>query len=161
MPNGTLVIPRALIALAYLGKLQILDRMFKEWWVPPAVLCECSVKDKVFSTLFNSLLPHHLKHPHDSKLVDVLSLQIGRGESESIVLAGELDIRLVLIDDKKGRRFALLHDLEPIGTIGILLSAKKRGLLTRIRPELEKLIESGIHIHPALINEALKLSGEL
>jgi hypothetical protein len=73
--------------------------------------------NKVFSKLFNSILPQHLKHPRDSKLV--------------------------------------------IGTIGILLSAKKRGFLTRIRPELEKLIESGILIHPALINEALKLSGEL
>jgi hypothetical protein len=72
----------------------------------PAVLGECSVKDKVFSKLFNSILPQHLKHPRDSKLV--------------------------------------------IGTIGILLSAKKRGFLTRIRPELEKLIESGILIHPTL-----------
>ena len=150
-----------LIALAYLGKLQILDRMFREWRVPPAVLAECSVKDKVFSKLFNSILPHHLKHPHDLKLVDILSLQIGRGESESIVLAGELGIHIVLIDDKKGRRFAVLHNLEPVGTIGILLSAKKRGLITLIKPELEKLVESGIHIHQDLIDEALKSSGEL
>jgi hypothetical protein len=121
----------------------------------------CSVKDKAFSKLFNSILLNHLKHPHDSKLVDVLSLQIGRGESESIVLAGELGIRLILIDDKKGRRFAVLHNLQPIGTLGILLSAKKRGFLTCVGPEIEKLVEAGIHIHPALINKTLKLSGEL
>jgi predicted nucleic acid-binding protein len=65
-----------LIALAYIDKLQVLDRIFDGWWVAPAVLGECSVKDKVFSKLFNSILPQHLKHPHDSKLVDVLSLQI-------------------------------------------------------------------------------------
>ena len=45
--------------------------------------------------------------------------------------------------------------------IGILLSAKKKGLLAQIKPELGKLVESGIHIHPNLINEALKVSGEL
>ncbi len=95
------------------------------------------------------------------KLVEALFLHIGKGEAETIVLAGELGIRLVLIDDKKGRRFASHHNLEPVGTIGILLSAKKKGFLAQIKPELGKLVESGIHIHPDLVNEALKVSGEL
>ena len=71
-----------------------------------------------------------------------------------------MGINLVLIDDLKGRRYIKLKNLEPIGTVGILLTAKKHGLITEIKKELSNLKQSGIHVSDTLIKKALDLSGE-
>lgn len=46
-----------------------------------------------------------------------------------IALASESDAHLLLIDELIGRRFAVNADLSVTGTIGILIKAKKLGLI--------------------------------
>ncbi len=149
-----------LIALASIDKLFLLDSLFSNWHIPPAVYTECCIKDKPYAENLQLVLASHIKPPSDIKLIEALSFQIGKGESEAIVLAEEMGINLVLIDDLKGRRYVKLKNLEPIGTVGILLAAKKHGLVTEIKKELSNLKQSGIHVSDTLIKKALDLSGE-
>ncbi|MEI6045130.1 MAG: DUF3368 domain-containing protein [Chloroflexota bacterium] len=47
-----------------------------------------------------------------------------------------------------------------IGTLGIILAAKRQGLLTVIRPHLDTLIGYGFHLAPTIYEQALKEAGE-
>lgn len=52
------------------------------------------------------------------------------GESEAIVLSKELDAKLILMDELRGRTVAQQMDLELMGTVGILMAAYKRKLIS-------------------------------
>jgi predicted nucleic acid-binding protein len=47
-----------------------------------------------------------------------------------------------------------------MGSVGILLLAKQRGLINKIRPMLNLLAVSDIHLGANVIEKALKLAGE-
>ena len=59
-----------------------------------------------------------------------------KGEAEAIVLAAELHAERLVLDDQDARRFADRCGLKVIGTLGILLAAKQRGVITQISPEI-------------------------
>ena len=55
---------------------------------------------------------------------------------------------------------ARANDLLPIGTIGVLLQAKKQGIVTKIKPDLDKLIDNHRRIAQKLYDKALELADE-
>ena len=67
----------------------------------------------------------------------------------------------VLLDDLRARKVAQRLDIKQIGTVGLLLRAKKRGLLDSIKPHLNALMESGIYIRKELVEAVLKEAGEV
>lgn len=90
-----------------------------------------------------------------------LLLELDLGESESIVLAIELQTPNLLIDEKDGREVALRYHLKPIGLLGVLLEAKKLNLITSVKSCMEDLqTTAGFFISDALYNHVLKLAGE-
>lgn len=83
------------------------------------------------------------------------------GEAAGIVLALDLNADLILMDERDGRHAAARLGLNVIGTIGLLIDAKARGLLTHIRPKLDALREiAGFYMSDALYQEALRLTNE-
>ena len=66
----------------------------------------------------------------------------------------------MLIDDLKARKIASLRGLKVIGTIGVLLDAKRKGLISEIKPLLEELMAEKIRISKELYNHALTLATE-
>ena len=83
------------------------------------------------------------------------------GESEAIVLALEEKPNFVLIDDLKARKFAKMYGLKIIGTTGILLEAKKKGLIPEIKPLISELLINGIRISSRIIELTLEAAQEL
>ncbi|MCE4601657.1 MAG: DUF3368 domain-containing protein, partial [Desulfurococcales archaeon] len=90
-----------------------------------------------------------IKHKH---LVQVLHEYLHRGEAEAIALAVELQGAVIALDDKKARRLGL----RVIGTLGILILAKKKGLISDLRGEIEKLVHTSFRLSQDVIQEALK-----
>ena len=86
-------------------------------------------------------------------------LGIDPGETSAIALAQALGAG-VLMDDKAGCAVAKQLGIAVIGTAGVLVLAKRRGLLPKVRPLLDALIESGYFSGSNVVNEALRLSGE-
>ncbi|MGD8295702.1 MAG: DUF3368 domain-containing protein, partial [Desulfobacterales bacterium] len=77
---------------------------------------------------------------------------LGRGEAESISLASEMGLTLVL-DDLKARKIAETLDLRITGTIGVLLKAEN---MTFIKSAYDKTIElrdKGFYVSDKLLEE--------
>jgi predicted nucleic acid-binding protein len=66
----------------------------------------------------------------------------------------------VLMDERKGRRKLDQLNIPKIGTIGILLKAKQLELIPKIKPEIEKLQQTGFSISASVVSEILKLADE-
>jgi predicted nucleic acid-binding protein len=65
-----------------------------------------------------------------------------------------------LLDDARAKKIAQRLNIKQLGTIGILLRAKRRVLIENIRPHINALVESGIYIRRELIDAVLKDTGE-
>ena len=83
------------------------------------------------------------------------------GEAEVVALAEEVKADLLLIDDKKGRRFAELKGFKVVGVAGFILKAKKLGLIAEIKPEFIKMMQAGIRISDSIYRESLALAEEI
>ena len=142
-----------LIALQQIDHLQLLEQFFGSILIPPAVARE------VAPTV---VLPAWIEQQVLAQPVGprILGASLGPGESEAISLALEAKARLVILDDRPARRLAQTLYLPVIGTLGILLAAKRRQLLTAIRPHLDALLEYDFRIAPSLYENMLRAAGE-
>ena len=87
--------------------------------------------------------------------------KLHEGELEVIVGAKELDLQFVAIDEHAARTMAKTFHLKPIGTIGILILAKKLGKIKAIKPFLDILLSHGFHLSKKLYQQALVQAEEL
>lgn len=83
------------------------------------------------------------------------------GESEAIALAIELRADLLLMDERKGTEAARAAGLPTIGVIGVLLEAKRKGLIEQVVPCVDRLVRGiRFHISPAFRKRLAELAGE-
>jgi predicted nucleic acid-binding protein len=139
-----------LIALERIGQRELLPRVFPTVYAPAAVREEVGVAIPWLTSNEVSNL----------STGTVLKMQLGDGEAQAIALALEVPGVEVILDDKKARRIARQLGLRVIGTVGILLRAKRMGVVPAIRPLLQALQTAGFRLSPALLQEALRIAGE-
>ena len=141
-----------LIGLSNIGKLKILHDVFGKVVVPPAVQKE-----------FGEELPEWItvKAPENKPLVQALLESLGDGESEAIALAIEVNADFLILDDLKARKIARKLGLRVIGTAGLLLLAKKRGVINVVKPLLMELVEKGFRISNEVVDVILQSAGEM
>ncbi len=151
-----------LIALAWLGRLDLFPALFGVVHIPPAVHREATYNvvaagaDELKSANWLAINP-----VTNSLAIELLLDQLDLGESEAIVLAHELSADVLLMDERRGRRRAMQSGLRIIGTLGILIEAHERKLADPIRPLLDRLRELPFRMSQALYNEVLQRVGEL
>ena len=99
--------------------------------------------------------------PRDTGRVSELLQVVDRGEAEALALAEEVQADLVLIDEKEGRLLTARLGFALIGVVGILLRARREGLVECLKLDLDRL-RTGLHFHldDALYRRALELAGE-
>jgi predicted nucleic acid-binding protein len=86
----------------------------------------------------------------------IMSWGLGAGESSVLALAQAHPGMEAIIDDLAGRRCAALLGIPVRGTLGIVLTAKQRGVIPAARPVLEQLIASGLYLSRQVLNTALQ-----
>ncbi|RLG30289.1 DUF3368 domain-containing protein [Methanosarcinales archaeon] len=146
-----------LIALAKIRKLDILR---KDVVIPKAVFDEITKSKKEYAKELYEWGKDRVAEVKNRKAVEYLEMIVDKGEAEMITLAEEMNAEVVLIDDLKARKIAKLRGLNVIGTIGVLLDAKEKGVIKELKPLLDELIEKGIRIRRELYDHALELANE-
>jgi predicted nucleic acid-binding protein len=101
-----------------------------------------------------------IKSVSDKNLQTVLQLQVDKGEASAIALAIEIADCTIILDDYKARKLAERLKLQIIGTVGVIVKAKLLGIVTSVKPFLEKMQQSGFYLSAEIIELALKEAGE-
>lgn len=150
--------------LAAIGQFDLLRRLYSTLYIAEGVWDELNAhggcwpgSDEVAAAPWISR--HRVQN---QALVTSLRRDLDRGEAESIALALEQRAALILLDEKEARRAAERQELRVAGVVGILLEAKRRGMVQAVRPHLDALRHAaGFYVRDALYERALKLAGEL
>ena len=149
----------ALIALAACDGLDLLDALFREVRVPPAVFGETTVSHQRSADVLTSYLQDKVVQVSVTQAA-VVATGLGRGEIEAIALCKVEQMDVLLVDDAQARWVARCHGLRVSGSLGVLLKAKRQGLIAAIRPLVERARAAGIYYSDELVAEALQLAGE-
>lgn len=90
----------------------------------------------------------------------VLAWDLGPGESAVLSYGLARPGTEVIIDDLAARRCAAALAIPVRGTLGLVLAARKRGLVPAARPVLERLVTAGMYLSTRVLNSALALVEE-
>ncbi|MFT4040488.1 MAG: DUF3368 domain-containing protein [Thermomicrobiales bacterium] len=140
-----------LIAFHEVGSLDLLQSLFPEIVIPPAVAQEIAPSVGNTAGWLTVVRPLTM---HDA----VRSLDTG--EREAISLAMELSASRVLLDDLPARRIAMRLSLPIVGSVGVLLAAKEQGRLTQVRPLMDAMRRGSLYLKDAVYWEILRSAGE-
>ena len=151
-----------LIALARIDRLQILELMWNGLRIPRAVFDEVSVSysGRAGAAEVRAATWIDVHDVRDVTAVEVLRERLGAGESAAIVLALQHEADLLLMDEARGRRVAESRGLKVSGTVGLLVMAKKRGLLEAVTPLMDALVTAGFRMSEGLYERTRLLAGE-
>jgi len=152
-----------IIALQRIGHLHLLPTIFGRVVIPPAVHQELEFAVHHGLNFGEIDQSNWLEIHRVSNQFKIIELQqvLDTGESEAIALALELNADFILIDEKEGRAIATQEGIQVIGVLGILLRAKKTGLIDTIEPLLDQLVaQAGFWIADSTRRRVLELAGE-
>lgn len=149
----------ALVALSICEYLPILDALFGDVKVPQAVYDEVCIAGKPESQALSAYLEGKVCNISAAKPIEK-SNGLGKGELAAISLYKQLSADLLLIDDARARKVAYLNNLEVMGSLGVLLLAKQKGLITTIKPCINRLRSSDIFISEHLLEKLLVVANE-
>jgi predicted nucleic acid-binding protein len=150
-----------LLYLHQVGQLDLLLRLYDQVQIPPAVREElrAGAEQGVSVPDLGALEWLQVRPLRDTTLLPVV-IDLGAGEAEAIALALANPGSLLILDDSLGRRIARLNSVTYTGTLGLLVKAKKEGLLSRVSPVIEALTTTTMYLTPALIQKVLKEADE-
>jgi predicted nucleic acid-binding protein len=146
-----------LISLAVIDKLAVLEKLYGEIYIPPAVWQEIAQYIDVFD--IPAILSYkdkivNLQHPNS--FIDLMD----EGESEAVSLYQELHADFLLIDDKAARSVAETFSVRCIGTLAVLIQSLEQGLVTNLRPLFIDLLDAKRFYKKSLLNAILAQYGE-
>ena len=146
-----------LFYLSQVGRLDLLRDLYRSVYVPLAVQTELR-KGAALGLAIPELsaLPWiHIVSLRDRSLLPPIA-DLGAGEAEVIALGLSHPNSLLLLDDALGRRIAREKSLVYTGTLGVLIRAKKEGLLPTVTSVVEDLRRTTMYLSPELISAVLR-----
>ncbi len=152
-----------LIGLARTNWLWLLQRLYRQVLIPPAVHNELRIDSPrpgskaLLSAIQDGwLLTAELPKGLETKQLAAI---LDHGEAEAILLAQARAARL-LIDERRGRAVARRRGVRVIGTGAVLLAAKRSKVVERISPILNELADQGYRISDRLRQHIVTLADE-
>jgi predicted nucleic acid-binding protein len=159
--NSIVVNTSPWIALSACSQIALLEKLYTNVYIPYHVKEEIMAGGKEGIGVYELKASQWLKIENVSDVEKVnLLYELEQGEAEVIILAKEKGIKHVLIDERVARLQAKVLGLDVIGTLGLLLKAKKKGLILSIKPLIEQILGHGIWIKDEIVKGILKNSGE-
>ena len=148
--------------LARINQLSLLQEVFTKIIIPAEVYAELTQGNHPNTAAFlvaDWLEVRNVSDPDKIKMLQA-DTNLDLGECAAIILASELEAQQILIDEKAARKIAISRNLSVVGTVGILLIAKQRGLITNVKTLLDALLIEETYISEQLYRYALTIAGE-
>lgn len=141
-----------IILLDKIGELHLLHTLFGQITVTKEIAEE-----------FKNELPDWFKieQPANKTYQKILEASLDKGEASAIAYAIEQEDCLLIIDDYKGRKYAEQLGLKITGTLGVIIDAKLKGVITSTRPFLDKIKQTDFRLTDELEKRILEKSNEL
>jgi len=144
--------------LVFLGKLErlhLLNQLFETVYVPVAVIDEINKEANAAERFgIKNLIFEELTITNRVAVMGLLG-RLHIGEVETIVGAVEHNIPSVVLDDNAARNKAKQFGLIVTGTLGVLLKARKMGLIENLEQDIFKLLEVGLYVSDEIIKRIL------
>lgn len=154
-----------IIALSSINQLALLPELFDVIHIPHAVYTEVtkgSESAEEVTQLVQVLQtpPFQLYQVENREAVYRLYGKLHLGEIEVVMAAKELSVNEVLLDDLPARKLAQTFLLQPLGTLGVLMLAKKERKIPALKPLLDQLISRHFRVSARLYEQVLQYAGE-
>lgn len=149
-----------LILFSRIGRLDLIERLAPAVLVPDMVIAEVySGADKDQAASGAVAWARRFRASDIALPPSVERWNLGAGESQVIgrCLQGR---RWAVLDDQMARRCVRSLGLVMIGSLGITLRAKERGLIDAARPWVRRLVEEGMFADDELLERSLAAVGE-
>jgi predicted nucleic acid-binding protein len=161
MPEKWVMNASPLIVLGKAHLLGSISSVAQQWILPKRVIQEVRIKQAIEPFLAElasgaSVVQQDVMDMSPS----IAAWELGPGESAVLSIALNMLETGVVLDDLQARKCAALFGLPIIGSLGLVLLAKRRGLLPLAKPAIEQIIRAGLYVQPALIHRVLKSIGE-
>jgi len=153
-----------IISLCKIGLENMIFELFDEIYTTDEVIEEINKKQGNESVFLNDAISLNKIKKYTvlkKDLINELYGKMHKGELSVIIGGLELNIDNVIIDEIAARNFSESLSLSPIGTIGILRIAKRKGMIVEIKPYLNKLKENGFWLSNLIMDSILKMENEL
>lgn len=159
--NRVVVNASPLICLFKSGLADLFPSLFKDVVVPESVIKEVMAKGTV-DFAAQTLISQSWISRVGSVVIDprVASWDLGEGESAVLSFALKNPEYFAVMDDREARRCAISLQCHYIGTLGIVVLAKRRGIISSVRETLGKIQNAGLWISETLVNEICRNVGE-
>ncbi len=161
MPDRAVVNTSPLIFLAKAGMIHFLQQAAPQILIPTAVATEIGRRgrgDITVQALASASWLTTVEAPPIPPLIQAWDL--GSGESAVLAFAQAHPGIVAIIDDGAGRRCAELLGIPLLGTLGLVMIAKKRGLIPAARPVIALLKQQGMFLSESTIDRAMQLVDE-
>ena len=147
--------------LHQLDLLRILPALGEKVLVPLAVVDELTVGRSLGVNLpdMEALDWATIRRPISAAALPLVA-HLGPGETQVLMLALEMPKAVAVLDDAIARQMAETLGLRFTGTLGLLLDAKKAGIVAQVRPLLDRLNALEFHLAPHTYKIVLRLAGE-
>lgn len=157
MPIKRVVIDASPLITLFSSQLNhLLPKLFDEIYVPDAVWNEVVLSGK--DDMASQQLPHVdwlIKLPAVTVDLDIQRWNLGAGESEVMHHSRKLETDRSIVDDLAARRCCKSLSIRSLGTCGVLVVAKRRGLITDLQPAIQKLRDAGLWLSDSLVASLL------
>ncbi len=150
----------SVIAFSRINRLELLQRIVGEIIIPEEVSKELFEYKKSDVKIIKSCKWIRVEKVKSRNDVELLMPTLDRGEAEVIILSKELKADLVIIDELSARKVAMMLDLPLIGTVGLLIAAREKGLIEKVKPLWNEMIAQGIRYGEEFYRKVLQEIGE-
>ena len=152
-----------IIKLAVIGWLELLQKLYGKVFIPQSVEHEITVigAGQPGAMEIQTLEWIESREVMDRVLVTALQAELDAGEAEAIALAIQLEADLLLMDERRGREVSYRFGLQFTGLLGVLVEAKHKRYISKVKPLLDDLIaEAGFWVGHRLYDQVLRFVGE-
>ncbi|NMG08544.1 DUF3368 domain-containing protein [Brasilonema sp. UFV-L1] len=160
--NRVIINSSPLIVLFKSQQAELLPQLFAQILVPEGVFAEVTIAGE--DDAASKQLPRvsWIQRVEITTIApEVAAWDLGNGESQVLSLALKtLGNSAAIVDDRAARRCGQVLGITTIGTGGILIKAKRRGLIKSVSQGIEALRDAGLWLSDNVVNLLKQQAGE-